>query len=229
MKPRASIPRAGSSAECGALDLTATPHRDIRLDCDIAVSATGAWAGKVGGLAGMRIPITPAPGAMVAVKGRLVDHVVSRLRMPGDGDIIVPQRGLSIIGSTQRQTDNPEGILPEKAEVEFLRTAGAELIPGFNLMPVHASWAAARPLAGAKSSGDADGRSLSRDFQVLDHGMENGLDGFFTIIGGKATVLRAMAEKTADLICAKTGVAAECRTSRYRLPSWRSYFRGAGR
>ncbi|PKL06413.1 MAG: anaerobic glycerol-3-phosphate dehydrogenase subunit A, partial [Spirochaetae bacterium HGW-Spirochaetae-9] len=51
--------------------------REIRIDCDMAVSATGAWAGTIGSIAGLSIPIVPAPGAMVAVKGRLVDHVIS--------------------------------------------------------------------------------------------------------------------------------------------------------
>lgn len=189
---------------------------------------------------------------MVAVKGRLVDHVISRLRPPGDGDILVPQRGLSIIGSTQRLADSPEGIQPSREEVEFLSRAGAELLPGFDSLPIHAAWAAARPLVGKRLAGDGplasasaaanaaaavaaeaavetEGRSLSRDFQVLDHGEDGGIAGLFTIIGGKATVLRAMAEKTADLLCSKAGIASECRTSRYRLPSWRSWYNGAAR
>ncbi len=230
------------------------PRRDIRIDCDFAVSATGAWAGQVGRLAGISIPIVPAPGAMLAVKGRLVDHVISRLRPPGDGDIFLPQRGLSIIGTTQRVVDSPEGILPGKDEIEFLRASAAEMIPDFGKMPFHAAWAAARPLAGpstkppkeqvvkrharsasepadpaAVNRAEPESRELSRDFAVLDHGKDDGLEGFLSVIGGKATVLRAMAEKTSDLICEKSGLVAECRTSRFRLPSWRSYYRGAGR
>ncbi|MCE1196715.1 hypothetical protein LWX53_09495, partial [bacterium] len=81
--------------------------------------------------------------------------------------------------------------------------------------------------AGAASASGGDvGRSLSRDFQVLDHGLEGGPGGIFTIIGGKATVLRAMAEKTADILCAKAGIEAPCRTGDFALPSWRDYFRG---
>ncbi len=230
------------------------PGRDIKIECDFAVSATGAWAGQVGGLAGISIPIVPAPGAMLAVKGRLVDHVISRLRPPGDGDIFLPQRGLSIIGTTQRVVDSPEGILPGEEEIDFLRAAAAEMITDFAKMPFHAAWAAARPLAGlaakplagpaagstagpaagpsnpaAENGSEPESRELSRDSVVLDHGKDDGLEGFLSVIGGKATVLRAMAEKTADLICEKSGLVAECRTSRFRLPSWRSYYRGAGR
>lgn len=227
-----------------ARDLSVVPSREIKIEADFVVSAAGPWAGKVGALAGLSIPVIPAPGAMLAVKGRLVNHVISRLRPPGDGDILVPQRGLSIIGSTQRLTENPDGILPEPEEVDFLRAAGAQILPGFDSAPVHAVWAAARPLAGSRRSAakgyhDADrpaglpggadtieGRSLSRDFHVIDHEIDDGLAGFATIMGGKATVLRAMAEKTADMVCGKMNAVGECRTDRYSLPSWRFFYNG---
>ena len=210
-----------------AKDLSISPHREFSIGTDFVISATGAWAGEIGRLAGVSIPITPAPGTMVAFKGRLIDHVVSRLRPPGDGDILVPQRGLSIIGSTQRRADSPEDLLPEPAEIEFLRAAASEMAPAFGAMPIHAAWAAARPLAGAGKSGDAEGRFLSRDFRVLDHEAKDGIAGFATIIGGKATVLRAMAEKTADIVCGKFGLETGCRTESFRLPSWRLFHGGA--
>jgi len=103
------------------------------------------------------------------------------------------------------------------------------MLPDFASMPAYAAWAAARPLAGKDSSaaGDVEGRSLSRDFIVIDHEAEHGIAGFASVIGGKATVLRAMAEKAADRACEKLGIKAECRTSLYALPSWREYFREA--
>lgn len=200
--------------------LRGSDGREERAAFDCLVSATGAWAGRVGALAGLDIPVTPAPGTMVAVRGRLSDRVLSRLAPPGDGDILVPQRGLSIIGSTQRRADSPEGILPAKDEIEFLLGRADELAPGFSAAPFHAAWAAARPLAGRAAS-DAEGRAISRDFSVLDHGTE-GAAGMFTLIGGKATVLRAMARKAADAVCAFLGIEEPCRTADFSLPSWRS-------
>ncbi len=203
------------------LDRSREPFREELVEADYFVSATGAWAGKVGALAGLDVPITPAPGAMLAARGRLVDRVVSRLRPAGDGDIMVPQRGLSIIGSTQSVTDSPDAILPAPGDRDFLAAAGAELVPAFGAAPVHAVWAAARPLAGRSSD---EGRSISRDFAALDHEARDGVAGIATIIGGKATVLRAMAEKAADLVAAKLGVEAPCETANYALPSWREYY-----
>jgi len=170
-------------------------------------------------MAGLDIPVTPAPGAMVAVRGRLTDMVISRLAPPGDGDILVPQRGLTIIGATQRQGGSPEGILPKPEEVAYLLRRADELLPGFSSAPLHATWAAARPLAG-RSSTEEEGRAISRDFAVLEHDAE-GVAGMATITGGKATVLRAMARKAADVVCHNLGIDSPCRTADYLLPSWR--------
>ena len=214
--------RGGRVASATILDRRAEEAVECRIEADFFVSATGAWAGKVAAMAGIDIPITPAPGTMVAFRGRFADMVVSRLRRPSDGDILVPQRGLSIIGSTQRVTDDPESLLPPREEIERLRQDGAALVPALATAQVHAAWSAARPLAG--KPGSDDGRSISRDFAVIDHGRIDGVAGIVSVIGGKATVLRAMAEKAADAVCASLGQERACETARYSLPGWREYY-----
>lgn len=197
--------------------------RETSVEADFFVNAGGAWAGRIAGLCGLPLAITPAPGALVAVKARLVQRVISRLRPPGDGDILVPQRGLTIIGTTQRITENPDFILPGEEEISLLIQAASVMVPEFGRTPVHTAWAAARPLAGDGKS--SLGRALSRDFRLVDHEAEAGLSGFVTMIGGKATVARAMAKTAADFVCARTGIGSECRTDRYALPSWREFYR----
>jgi glycerol-3-phosphate dehydrogenase len=219
--------QGGRTAAVIVADRSKPEAREIRIESEFIVNAAGAWAGKVGALAGTGIPVTPAPGTMVAVRGRIVDRVVSRLRPPGDGDILVPQRGLSIIGTTQRSSCDPDALLPLADEVAFLNAAAALMVPAFSGLAPHAAWAAARPLFGS-ATGEAAARSLSRDFGIIDHELSGGPAGFATVIGGKATVLRAMAEKIADLVCAKLGIVAPCRTTEYLLPSWRKFYRSAG-
>jgi glycerol-3-phosphate dehydrogenase len=193
------------------------------IPADIVVSATGAWAGRVAERAGIALPVTPAPGTMVAVQKRLNDMVVSHLHPAGDGDIIVPQRGLSIIGSTQWQTDDPDTVTVPAEDITYLMKRAAELIPIFQETPFHAAWAASRPLAGSAKSVD-DGRKLSRDFIAIDHGASDGLQGFVSVIGGKATVLRAMGEKTVDLVCEIVGIDEACTTAETQLLPHRSYY-----
>lgn len=193
---------------------------------DAVVNSGGPWAGAVGALAGVDVPVTAAPGTMVAVEGRVADMVISHLHRPGDGDIIVPQRKLSIVGSTQRKTDDPDGLAAPEEDVRFLLGRADSLVPGFSSRPFRAAWSAARPLAGR--SGD-DGRSISRDLAILDHGERDGVRGFFTVIGGKATVLRAMGESVADAVERYLGprrAGSAPSTAERVLPPYRSFWKG---
>jgi glycerol-3-phosphate dehydrogenase len=187
------------------------------------INAAGPWAGQIAAGAGIDLPITPAPGTMVAVKGRLTNMVVSRLHPADDGDIVVPQRGLSIVGTTQWETDDPDRIETPEEDIDWLVDQGKRLVPDIGRAEFHAAWTAARPLAGRASEG---GRHLSRDLEVYRH-RSDGVDGFYSVIGGKATVLRAMAEAISDQVCSDLGLTIRCSTRATPLLSHRHYFRRA--
>jgi glycerol-3-phosphate dehydrogenase len=161
---------------------------------------------------------------MVAVEGRLTNMAVSHLQLPGDGDVIVPQRNLSILGTSSWTVEDPDGIIPRGEDAERMIRKTALLAPKVEQSRVVAVWAAARPLIGFEE----EGRTLSRTFRCFDHGERDGLEGLVSIAGGKATVLRAMAETTVDLICRKLGVQVPCSTREARLLPFRSYYRNAG-
>jgi len=196
-------------------------RRQRRVSADFVINATGAWAQEVAARGNVHIPVTPAPGTMVAVKGRILNMVVSHLHPSDDGDIIVPQRGLSIVGSTQWITDRPDEAATPEEDIDLLLRYADEMVPDFSKEKFHAAWTAVRPLAG---QADENTRSLSRDFDCIDHEKSDGVSGLISVTGGKATVLRAMAEKTVDLFCEKVGVEEACTTADERLLSHRAYF-----
>ena len=201
-------------------------EREYTIKGDLVVNAAGPWAGRVARMADVNVPIRPTPGVMVAVRGRLTNMVVNRLSLPGDADIVVPQRNLSIVGTTSWFVETPEDALdcPE-GHVEMLLEKGAEMIPKLRQAPVRAAWVAARPLIGEKE--EESGRGISRAFRCFDHSAEDGVDGFVSVAGGKATTLRAMAEKAVDLVCAKLGLDFPCRTrDRVLLPHQAFFSRG---
>ncbi|MGZ8571270.1 MAG: FAD-dependent oxidoreductase [Actinomycetota bacterium] len=184
--------------------------RDGALRADIVVNATGPWSEKVARMAGVDVPIQPSPGVMLALRGRLCNMVINRMHRSGDGDIVVPQRALSIVGTSSWKVDDPEELDVPEDHVQRMYEEGARLIPAVAEAEFRAAWSAARPLIGSKDTDS--GRELSRTFKTIDHAEEDGVEGFVTITGGKATTLRGMAELCADVICRKLGIEAPCRT-----------------
>lgn len=206
----------------GVRVLSHVTGQEFDLKADLVVNATGAWAEKVSELADAKVPVQPTPGVMVAVRGRWCNMVVNRLNKPSDGDIIVPQRGLSVIGTTSWTVDDPDRLgLPED-HVKRMFEKGGELIPAVRNAPMRAAWSAARPLIAEGAA--HEGRELPRTFKCFDHKVRDGVEGLVTISGGKGTTMRAMAEATADVVCDKLGVDAPCQTKVYVLLPHTAYY-----
>jgi glycerol-3-phosphate dehydrogenase len=182
-----------------------------QIHADLVVNAAGPWSGKLAAMAGTSVPITPSPGVLLALRGRFCNMVINRMHKSGDGDIVVPQRGLSIIGTTSWVVEDPDELSVPEDHVERMYSEGSKLIPALRHAARRAAWAAARPLVG--STGAATGRELSRTFETFDHRERDGVEGFVTITGGKSTTLRGMAELCADVVCRKLGIEEHCRTA----------------
>ncbi|MGZ4305064.1 MAG: FAD-dependent oxidoreductase [Solirubrobacteraceae bacterium] len=192
------------------------------INADIVVNAAGPWSGKVAAMAGASVPIAPSPGVLLALHGRFCNMVINRMHKSGDGDIVVPQRGLSIVGTTSWVVEDPDDLSVPEDHVQRMYAEGSKLIPALAHADRRAAWSAARPLVG--STGAATGRELSRTFQTFDHQEQDSIDGFVTITGGKSTTLRAMAELCADVVCRKLGIDEPCRTAETVLLPHTAYY-----
>ena len=199
-------------------DLRSGSTRSI--SADLVVNAAGPWAGRIASLAGLKSPVQPGPGVMVSVEGRLTNMVLNRLHPAGEGDILVPQRNLTIIGATAWLAQDPDQVATPTDHIQRLCKLGALLLPALSHQPIHAAWCASRPLI--QTSADDNPMRISRGFACIDHQLRDGIEGLISIVGGKATTLRAMAQEAADLVCAKTGRNIACTTSETQLLPYRS-------
>ena len=196
--------------------------RNEAIRADLVVNAAGPWSEKVAAMAGVEVPIRPSPGVLLALQGRLCHMVVNRLHPSGDGDIVLPERGLSVVGTSSWVVDDPDELDVPEDHVRRMVEEGSKLIPHVRRAPFRAAWSAARPLIGSR---EADtGRELSRTFKTFDHLETDGVEGFVTITGGKGTTLRAMAELCADVVCRKLGVDEPCRTRETVLLPHTAYY-----
>jgi glycerol-3-phosphate dehydrogenase len=146
--------------------------------------------------------------------------VVNRLNKPRDGDIVVPQRLTSIIGTSSWKVDDANAIPIPQEHVDKMIEYGEQMIPALRQNPIRGVMVVARPLIGKKA---ADEREVSRTFAAFDHA-HDGVDNFVTISGGKTTTARGMAEAVSNTVCKKLGVSAECRTREVVLESYRNYY-----
>ncbi len=186
------------------------------IGCDAIVNAAGPWAARIAAMTGISLSLEPSAGVMAIVDKRLCNMVINLLAPPDDGDIIVPQRNSSILGTTSWTVDDPDHIAIPQGHVAQLLQLAEWMIPTTKQTHLRGVMAAARPLIKDASGG----RSASRVHRCYDHA-EDGVPGFFSIIGGKTTTARRMAEDISNMVCARLSVDVPCRTRTELLLSHR--------
>ena len=210
----------GKGNVTGVKVLNRKENKPEELHGDIVVNATGAWVGEITQLVGASVPIKPTPGVMVTFDQRLVQRAINLLNKPGDGDIVLPQRRMVVVGTTSFEVKDLDYVPVVEDQAKLMFERGSKLVPGIAKAHTRGVFMATRPLIGSGSSG----RSIARTFKCFDHKETEGIDGFVTITGGKATTLRAMAEKTSDVVCQKLGINQPCTTKETTLLSYRQYY-----
>ena len=193
---------------------------ELEIEAGVTVNASGAWAGRIADMAGIEgVRVLPGRGIMIAMNHRLVNTVINRCQMPTDGDIIVPIRTVSVIGTTDQRTDDPDDHTVAQDEVDKMLDDGEMLIPGFRQTRALRVWTGVRPLFEDAKESDTDTRDVTRAHALLDHEQRDGVRGFVTITGGKLTTYRMMAEETVDAVCKHLGdVVRPCTTATEPLP-----------
>jgi glycerol-3-phosphate dehydrogenase len=191
---------------------------EIDVEARITVSASGAWADRIAQYAGIEgVHVMPGRGIMIAMNHRLVNTVVNRCQMPTDGDILVPVRTVSVIGTTDVHTDDPDDHHVLQEEVDAMLDDGERLVPGFKQARALRVWTGVRPLFEDRKEDSGSTRDVTRAHALLDHRERDGVSGFLTITGGKLTTYRLMAEETVDAVCRQLGEPRECTTATERL------------
>ncbi len=209
-----------SGLENTANGMRVTLHNEVadstsHVEARWVLNAAGPWAGEVGALAGYRLDVRWSRGVMLAMNTRWVNTVVNRLRPPDDGDILVPVGTVSVIGTTSVHVQSPDDLTIDPAEVSQMLDEGEAIIPGFRRARALRIWAGIRPLYDASASGaSGNDRNVNRGFAVIRHG-----PGMTSIVGGKLTTARLMAEKAVDDVCDGLGHYVGCTTATEVIPA----------
>lgn len=184
----------------------------------VTVNAGGIWGHHIAEMAGARISMFPAKGALLIFAHRVNGIVLNRCRKPANADILVPGDTVCVIGTTSTRVPYEEcddmHVTPD--EVKLLLSEGEKLAPCLADTRILRAYAGVRPLVSADN--DPSGRNISRGIVLFDHTERDGINGFITITGGKLMTYRLMAEQAADLVCRKLGIDRKCETRTLPLP-----------
>ncbi|QFU84914.1 FAD-dependent oxidoreductase [Natronorubrum aibiense] len=189
---------------------------DETVEPTYVVNAAGAHAETIAELAGVTVEMQPTRGVMISVEYDGLEPVLNRCRDPADGDIIVPHDAEVVLGTTSVPVDDPDEYERSDWEVEKTVDECAAMLPSVAEADHVRTWWGVRPLYEPEEAARG-GRGISRGFHRLDHATD-GVENLVSIVGGKLTTYRRMAESTTDLVCDRLGVDATCSTAKTRLP-----------
>jgi glycerol-3-phosphate dehydrogenase len=181
----------------------------MHVSAKAVINAAGVWAGDVD----QSIRLRPSRGTHLVFDAAAFGNPTAALTVPIPGELnrfvfaMPEQLGRIYLGLTDEDAPGPIPDVPQptSAEVTFLLdTVNTALDVALGPADVIGSYAGLRPLIEAEGS-TAD---LSRDHAVVES--ENGL---ISVIGGKLTEYRYMAQDVLDQVVARRGLAATaCRT-----------------
>jgi glycerol-3-phosphate dehydrogenase len=185
---------------------------------DHVVNASGAWAGQLAEMAGIDLPMAISKGAMVVTNVRQLDTVVNRCLPKGEGDTIIPHETTVLLGANDDPVDDPDDFPEEQWEVDMMIDVASEMVPIIeDARMVRAYWGV-RPLYDPAPEATEDPGDITRNYFLLDHEERDGVAGITSIVGGKLTTYRLMAEAVSDHVCDLFDVDAACRTADEPLP-----------
>jgi glycerol-3-phosphate dehydrogenase len=169
------------------------------------VNATGVWAGELAA----DLTLRPSRGTHLVLRADTLPGLTVAVTAPVPGEtnrfvLVLPQPdGTVYVGLTDEPVEGPvpDVPVPSEAEIGFLLdVVGAAFARPLRRADVAGAFAGLRPLLDAGPGRTSD---LSREHAVL-----TGPDGLVTVVGGKLTTYRRMAQDAVDAAVAHGRLAA---------------------
>ena len=181
------------------------------VDARMVVNAAGVWAGEVAG----DVRLRPSRGTHLVLSDEAFGGLRCGLTVPVPGStsrfvfaLPAPERRV-YVGLTDEEAPGPVPDVPAPSEAEIaflLDTVNTALALPLTRADVRGAFAGLRPLLEAAGDSTAD---ISRKHAVLTRA-----DGLVTVVGGKLTTYRRMAQDAVDAALAAAGASAgPCRTA----------------
>lgn len=176
----------------------------VQVTADTVVNATGAWldrsatalggdGSRVMGTKGSHL-ILDHPALHRSLEGRMAYFEAADGRVC----IVYPFHDRVLVGSTDIPVDDPDQVVTDSAEIEYLFGVLHEIFPGLSFGPEHVvyTYVGVRPLA--RSDADKPGQ-ISRDHAVVvEPANASRSIPLVCLVGGKWTTFRSLAEEATN-------------------------------
>jgi glycerol-3-phosphate dehydrogenase len=169
----------------------------------VIVNAAGPWVDQVLALGDEQVPrlMGGTKGSHIVVgpfAGAPKDAVYVEAKADGRPIFIIPWNAQYLIGTTDIRVDNdPHEVQASDAEIRYLVDETNRVFPRANLHPdnINFAYAGVRPLPYRKKGPES---AISRKHIIRKH--RGKARGLISIIGGKLTTFRHLAEQTIDIV-----------------------------
>jgi len=183
----------------------------------LVVNVGGPWLDEVvHEVRGEKQPLARTTKGIHLVTPKVTKDAVALFASDGRAYFVMPWLDFELIGTTDTDYEKDmDAVKAELEDVNYLRTEVQKAFPKTKFDRIFYTIAGVRSLLrveGVKES------SVTRRHIIYDHEKKEGLGGLVSVIGGKLTAYRGIAEDITDVVCKKLGSSAECTTAKEKLP-----------
>jgi len=205
----------------GARVRDAITGRNVEIRARQTVVATGAWLDRT--IAPLRRRSDPllrlTKGVHIVTRRAVQQAHVLFAKTDGRLFFVVPWRDATIVGTTDTDyTGDPGDVVASEEDVHYLQDEAHRAFPSAPFDEIHFTWAGVRALV--REEGVSEGQ-VSRKHALFDHAKREGVEGVLSVVGGKITAYRAIAEEVVDTVSRTVVRDARSRTADEPLPGAR--------
>ncbi len=211
-----SLRNANKTVE-GAVVRDALTGREYEISARMTINAAGPWADFVTQMLGKghEKRLVRSQGIHMITRPLAKQHALVLTTKVGRVFFIIPWRGRSLIGTTDTRYDgHPDEYRVTRSGLETFIGEINEALPSANLTTDDIEWSygGLRPIV-ENDTALRDVNKASRKYEIYDHKKEDRLSGMLTVVGGKYTTSRALAERLTEIACTHLNMPRPSRTT----------------
>ncbi len=190
----------------------------IEVRARVTVNASGPWLDFTDGqIRPGRPPLLRlTKGVHLVTPNGTKNAIVQFARSDGRLFFVTPWLGYSLVGTTDTDfVGDPALAEADSEDVAYLQTEARQAFPTAPFDRVFYTWTGVRALA--RVEGVKEGQ-VSRKHKVLDHETRERVAGLVSVVGGKITAYRGIAEEVTDVLARKLGRTVRGYTDRRAFP-----------